>query len=391
MFEAVWSYILQNQFLVGGLGTVIFGSLMYLARTVPMTIYTRIKSSFMSSLTVFDHESHYTQAVRVLTQYGFQSWNRSYTIRKDGQLDAGFGSFWAIYRGRVLRYSRILVEDKMKRYEKLTIVLFSRNKSLVESLSKEMIARPDDGTIQIAKLKYGGWDHIGTKTKRPISSVMTNSDIRERIVSKVETFLNSKQAYIDKGLVYKLVILLYGPPGTGKTSLVAAIASHFNLDLGIINSMSEVDGMECNPHMIVVIEDIDRLVHPTKTKQSQDNEAEDDREVDVRKAYDEKHTHTLLNTLDGISTPEGMIMFITTNHIDRIDPAILRSSRVDMRVEIPALDHVAMAELIYRFDPEINRSEVAKQLVGRSMTGAELQELLIQHPSSTVIERILSA
>jgi chaperone BCS1 len=40
----------------------------------------------------------------------------------------------------------------------------------------------------------------------------------------------------------------------------------------------------------------------------------------------------LLNALDGVAAAEERLIFMTTNHIDRLDPALIRPGRVDVKV-----------------------------------------------------------
>lgn len=51
----------------------------------------------------------------------------------------------------------------------------------------------------------------------------------------------------------------------------------------------------------------------------------------------------LLNALDGVATPHGLITFITTNHIEVLDDALLRSGRIDVQEEVglPNAEQVA--------------------------------------------------
>jgi len=41
-----------------------------------------------------------------------------------------------------------------------------------------------------------------------------------------------------------------------------------------------------------------------------------------------------LNALDGVRAQEGQILFMTTNHIEKLDAAILRPGRTDYKVEL---------------------------------------------------------
>jgi chaperone BCS1 len=42
----------------------------------------------------------------------------------------------------------------------------------------------------------------------------------------------------------------------------------------------------------------------------------------------------LLNALDGVSSREGRVLFLTTNHPERLDPALIRPGRVDLKLEL---------------------------------------------------------
>ena len=41
-----------------------------------------------------------------------------------------------------------------------------------------------------------------------------------------------------------------------------------------------------------------------------------------------------LNALDGVRSQEGQILFMTTNHKERLDPALLRPGRADVHVKL---------------------------------------------------------
>jgi chaperone BCS1 len=43
---------------------------------------------------------------------------------------------------------------------------------------------------------------------------------------------------------------------------------------------------------------------------------------------------TMLNAFDGLFTPHGLIFFMTTNHVENLDPALIRHGRIDIREEL---------------------------------------------------------
>ncbi|RDX61752.1 AAA-ATPase, partial [Mucuna pruriens] len=182
-------------------------------------------------------------------------------------------------------------------------------------------------------------------------------ELKKEIVDDLERFLRRKELYKKMGKPWKRGYLLYGPPGTGKSSLIAAIANYlkfdvYDLELTSIDSNSNL--MRCmkeaSNRSIIVIEDIDcnKQVH-TRSKaydplDDQDsNSYHDDAKVNTK-------TFTLsglLNYMDGLwsSGGEERIIIFTTNHKERIDPALLRPGRMDMHIHLSFLKYKAFRVL----------------------------------------------
>ena len=60
----------------------------------------------------------------------------------------------------------------------------------------------------------------------------------------------------------------------------------------------------------------------------------------------------LLNTLDGVASSEERIVFMTTNHLDRLDPALIRPGRVDVKQEIDLASKSQLQKMYTRFYPD---------------------------------------
>jgi len=60
----------------------------------------------------------------------------------------------------------------------------------------------------------------------------------------------------------------------------------------------------------------------------------------------------LLNALDGVRSQEGRILFMTTNHREKLDPALLRPGRCDMQVMLNNASSSQMEGLFSKFYPE---------------------------------------
>lgn len=163
---------------------------------------------------------------------------------------------------------------------------------------------------------------------RPLESVIVKAGVKEALVDDLRGFLDAEQDYADVGLPWHHGYLLHGPPGTGKTSLAQAVAGALNLDVYVIMLADVEDDStfvrmlgEIQPRSILVLEDID-VVHATRERDDPPG----------------KFTmQGLLNGLDGLVTPHGLIVCMTTNHREVLDEAVVRAGRVDREFEVGPL------------------------------------------------------
>uniref|UniRef100_A0A915Q1R8 Mitochondrial chaperone BCS1 n=1 Tax=Setaria digitata TaxID=48799 RepID=A0A915Q1R8_9BILA len=175
------------------------------------------------------------------------------------------------------------------------------------------------------------WRRFGTPMrKRPLNSVILDNGIASSIVNDFQEFCSSSKWYTERGIPYRRGYLFYGPPGSGKSSFIAALASYFGYSVCLL-SLSErtLDDDRLNhllntapPYSIVVLEDVDAAFGSR------------DDPVQCSKAYEGLTRVTfsgLLNAIDGVASADERILFMTTNHVSRLDPALIRPGRVDVK------------------------------------------------------------
>lgn len=212
------------------------------------------------------------------------------------------------------------------------------------------------------------WKYFGTLPHRPISSVILPKNLQADIMNDVRSFYDQERQYVTFGRPYKRVCCLYGPPGTGKTSVVTAVASELDRPLAIFNADSLRDDTfidllgDLPAGVILLFEDVDSLFRSE------------------RKAAGEGGMtfSSMLNSLDGVLSPRGTVIFLTTNHIDRLDEAILRPGRIDRLIEVPYAGPEQCAQLWNLTYPghKVPRALLEIARVGKGVAPSKLSELL---------------
>ncbi|KAK7309314.1 hypothetical protein RJT34_05935 [Clitoria ternatea] len=206
------------------------------------------------------------------------------------------------------------------------------------------------GEQRIVKI-YSRLDHYWNESEllhpATFDSLALSPELKRTIIDDLDRFLRRKELYKKVGKPWKRGYLLYGPPGTGKSSLIAAIANYlkfdvYDLELNSVYSNSDLMRAlrDTSNRSIIVIEDIDcnREVHARSKGDGSDNDSDSDNEGPKVKTG--RFTlSSLLNYMDGLwsSCGEERIIVFTTNHREKIDPALLRPGRMDMHIHLSFL------------------------------------------------------
>ncbi|KAJ0096835.1 hypothetical protein Patl1_29030 [Pistacia atlantica] len=177
----------------------------------------------------------------------------------------------------------------------------------------------------------GMWGSINLEHPSTFDTLALEPELKKMIIDDLDRFLRRKEFYNKVGKAWKRGYLLYGPPGTGKSSLIAAMANYlrfdvYDIELTSIYSNSDLRRilLSTTNRSIWVIEDIDC------SAEAQDRQNGDGYE-------DSKLTLSgILNFIDGLWSCCGdeRIIVFTTNHKDRLDPALLRPGRMDVHIHL---------------------------------------------------------
>ncbi|ORZ32704.1 BCS1 N terminal-domain-containing protein [Catenaria anguillulae PL171] len=280
----------------------------------------------------------------------------------------GIGTHWIQYRGAWMQISRqrdtkMLDLQNASPWETIQITTLRRDAGLFPSFLAE--AKEHALTSQVGKTviytSYGPeWRPFGQpRKKRPLSSVVLNGDTADRVVQDVQRFLTNWKWYNERGIPYRRGYLLYGPPGSGKSSFIQAVAGELEYNICVLNlSERGLTDDRLNHLMtvlpsrsILLLEDADAAFN----KRTQTAEA----------GFQSGVTFSgLLNALDGVAAAEERLIFMTTNHVEKLDPALIRPGRVDMKVLIDWPSSQQMRDLYVKFYGDDKR-EWADEFVRR--------------------------
>ena len=225
----------------------------------------------------------------------------------------------------------------------------------------------------------GSWEKALSKKPRSIESVILDEDLASKLIADARTFLKSADWYSSVGIPYRRGFLLYGPPGCGKTSFCQALAGALKLDvcmLTLTNKNLDDNGLaealrDAPANAIVLLEDVDAVFVDRSV--SSDGSGRPAPGVTFS---------GLLNALDGVASQEGRLFFMTTNHIEKLDPALIRPGRCDVKVEVRRASRKQAKQLYLRFFEDATEADAtafADSLPEYELSMAALQGHLLEH------------
>jgi len=295
---------------------------------------------------------------------------------------ASFGKpHWAGGRFSTLVLSSVeegeAVKDSMSRLAK-------------KALTEHETAKPSHVTLYSFSAKQGYWTKDREIKKRQLESVILPEKERSTVVDDARNFLgeDAKAWYGKHGIPYKRTYCLHGPPGCGKSSLISAVASEFDLNVCML-SLADPDlkdqglraAMQHIPkRSVIVFEDVDAIFNHHREKQ----------ESSCVVTFS-----GLLNALDGVGEPCGTLFFLTTNHLNRLDKALIRPGRVDVQVKVDYASDLQVGRMLTRFYEEATHAErsafvgaVRATEIGKRVSMAQLQEHFVQHRLSPIYRAV---
>ncbi|XP_022333266.2 mitochondrial chaperone BCS1-like [Crassostrea virginica] len=355
---------------------------------ITMEIPNRDKSYhwLLNWITAYGTRTHH---VSVETTFKQTETGRVYT-KFDLIPSPGIHLFW--YKNNWIRVERSVEKSAMslqtgKPYESVTLTALGINKVLFLDILEEarnLALVSEEGRTVMYTPMGADWIPFGfPRRKRPIESVVLDQGVSEKILNDIKEFIQNPKWYYDRGIPYRRGYLLYGPPGCGKSSYITALAGQLDYSICLMNLNDRGMSDDRLNHLlttapeqsIILLEDIDAAF--LNRDLAKDNPT-------MYQGMGRLTLSGLLNALDGVASAEARIIFMTTNYIERLDAALIRPGRVDVKEKIAHATDYQLEKMFTRFYPETGAEGGQKfcarvRQQDRPVTAAQIQGLFLQH------------
>ena len=391
MIDSFLTDALKSDFFAGGLVLGAFGIVAATLRVWIMALYQMILRHVWVSLTLDNRSAAYRHFCIWMEHNDVLSKSRHVRMI-DGRWASGTkgyapapGRHWFVSHGKFCRLERDINEKSkignphnQRPMETLQVtVLFGRVSTILGWIEagRDIAQTKDRIGPGLHILKGDYWDNVGDIPHRSMDTVVVDDDRIRRVLDDMRQFYSASNWYAERGVPWRRGYLFYGPPGTGKSSLIRAIASELSLDIATLDvgrtTLTDDDlreAMMCAPkRSLIAIEDVDAVF--------------------TQRAGGEKRSGVsfsgLLNAIDGVAAQEGRALIMTTNHKDKLDPALIRPGRADVHTELGLVNAATARRLFDRFFP--NDMALGEQFEARlgsqKSSPAEIQGLLLANSS----------
>ncbi|XP_011568756.3 mitochondrial chaperone BCS1 [Plutella xylostella] len=397
----------QNPYFGAGFGLFGVGASAAVLRKGFQSSMVLFRRHCMITLEVPCRDKSYQWLLQWMTNVGAKktqhlSVETSFEQKDTGQIKTKYdfipsvGQHFFSYKGTWIKVNRTREQQTLDLHmgipwETVTLTAFGNNKQIYYDILEEartMALKAHEGMTVMYTAMGAEWRPFGhPRRRRPLHSVVLRAGLGERIRDDCLDFINSTQWYIDRGIPYRRGYLLHGPPGCGKSSYIMALAGELEYNICVLN-LSErgltddrLNHLLCvaPQQSIILLEDIDAAFVSREDTATQ------------KAAYEGLNRVTfsgLLNCLDGVASTEARIVFMTTNYLDRLDPALIRPGRVDMKEYVGYCDQEQIELMYLRFYKGEQAAENAKVFAERvlstkkNVSPAQIQGYFMFHKHS---------
>lgn len=369
MVDQIWNFLSHqlttNQFFSGAALTGVLMSVVYQLRAVPYRLWHRLYRYIMFNTYIGEEDALYSNLdIYIQQKYPKQLRNVEVTSSKDGLALSHNNDYIYIWR----KNRRILVSKSKKELTNASTVenRFSKSYTISGPWAKEVILEflkevttfaeeykakitQERKKVEVYAMDYGEWSKVkdGSELKK-FNDIYLPAEEKRLLIEDLEKFRKNADIYADMKMPFRRGYLFYGAPGNGKSTLAGAIAEHMGWDIFLMDLSNMTSSHQFTrafkrlpENAVVNLEDIDTM-------------------FSNRENTDDDGTHkikltTLLNALSGVAQKNKLIVVITTNYVDKLDPALLREGRCDFKMEIKNPTKEVVEEYISRIFKQVIR------------------------------------
>ena len=358
MFESISAVMQSNPYFHAGAGLYGIGAALMVARTGGRLGKEYIKRRFITTVEVTNRDPAYQWVIEWVAKHHGESYlhksimTSNLVVHANDSVSAKMkyvpspGTHFFMHSNRFFWVKRSRQVEKTHGTDVLETVLIGTlgsswklMDSMLNDACNEASILDKDRTIIYTTTGGSKWTRFqDPRVKKPLASVILPSDKKPRILKDISRFLNDRNWYEGMGIPYRRGYLLYGPPGCGKSSFVLGLAGELSMAICILslsNRHLDDEGLmlllnTAPQRSIVLLEDVDRAFS-------------NDSRVTIS---------GLLNSVDGVAAQEGRLLFLTTNHINKLDDALIRPGRCDVKLLFPNSTSEQQQKLFLRFFPD---------------------------------------
>ncbi|KAL5279812.1 BCS1L family protein [Megaselia abdita] len=399
----------SNPYFGAGFGLFGVGAAAALLRKGAQGAFVLARRHFMITLEVPCRDKSYQWLLQWITEKGARntqhlSVNTSFTQKDTGHIKTKYdfipsiGTHIMKYKGYWIKVERTREQQTLDLhmgvpFETVQLTAFGRGKDIYVDIldeARQLALAGTEGKTLMYTAMGADWRQFGhPRKKRPIESVVLERGLSSKILKDCQEFINNPKWYSDRGIPYRRGYLLHGPPGCGKSSFITALAGELEYGICLLNLSERGLTDDRLNHLlnvapeqsIILLEDIDAAFVSREDSNQQ------------KQAFDGLNRVTfsgLLNCLDGVASTEARIVFMTTNYIDRLDPALIRPGRVDFKAFVGHCEQFQLEEMFKRFyngegEDNATARQFAEKILSfkRNVSPAQVQGFFMQHKMST--------
>jgi mitochondrial chaperone BCS1 len=267
--------------------------------------------------------------------------------------DVEYNPGWFKYKGKrmLIRCHKREAGQNGAIFYDYYVTFFTRNHKIAQEFLDDIrldYKSKQDNRIFSRLYKDGEWKKAKAINERPFESVILPEGDALALKDDIDKFISRKQLYKDLNITHKRGYLFEGIPGSGKSSIANAIACYLRWTLYTFNKTDIKKGTlssafsDIKSQSVILLEDID--TYNITRNQEKENEQED--------------TGDWLNWLDGINSPDDCIFVLTTNFVEKLDPALIRDGRVDFSMHFGYATEYQMREAFKRFHLSASEEQI---------------------------------